>query len=655
MFQSIKTKLTLLVILLAAIGILTMTGISSWLVKERTEENIIESSDSILHEMRLSIEKELQQYSKGIALLTESQDFKQATADEGQAELVAALDNVLATYPNISSGYMSFVSKDTTIRPHVDLTGFDPTTREWYGNAVSAPNEVHWTKPYIDEATGEFVISASKAVQNEGKLAGVVGLDIQLATMTEEISASDIPYNGYAFLLDTEGNVIAHPTSGGENLMDQSYVAKMYEKEKDHFKFTNDGSEKVDMYTTIPDLDWKLGIIYEVSDMNALAAGLRNVMVIAAAVTLIILAAAMFIFISRMLKPIFRLQEKIQEVSNGDLTVRANIQSTDEIGALGKGFDQMLEQMNGLITTVTHSASNVLASSQNLSAVSEETNAASEEIAHALQEITRGASNSAENAENASTRADLLNQQIVEANDTAKEMDKLANEAVSVNADGRTQMGILKHSFNDWNRDLQQMSGMIGTLEDKVKAISSVIDAITNISSQTNLLALNASIEAARAGEHGKGFAVVADEVRQLAEQSARSAEQVRSTVHELQEDTQHVIQQMAGTRDTFERQSGVVQDTEGVFEKISGFIGDMQSRIKIVSDDLREMDVYKNDVADEIQNLLATTEESAAACEQVNASSDEQLHAIGTVAEAAETLTRLSEDLSMAVERFKV
>ncbi len=177
---------------------------------------------------------------------------------------------------------MSFTTKETTIRPYLDLSDFDPTTREWSQNAVPAPGEVHWTKPYIDEATEEPVISASKAVRNNGKVIGVAGLDIQLATMSAEISASEIPYNGHAFLLDTEGTVIAHLTSVGENLMDQSYVAKMYKDERGHFNFKNDGSEKVDMYTTIPELGWKLGVVYEVSEMNALAAGLRNIMIIAA-------------------------------------------------------------------------------------------------------------------------------------------------------------------------------------------------------------------------------------------------------------------------------------------------------------------------------------------------------------------------------------
>ncbi|WP_205407198.1 methyl-accepting chemotaxis protein [Sporosarcina sp. PTS2304] len=655
MFQSIKTKIILLVLLLVSGGILTMTLFSSWLVKERTEENIIESSNTLLSEMSSSIESELKQYSKGLEILTESENFLNATSTTGQAEVVSALSNTLSTYPDVSSAYLAFESKTITIRPYVDLTDFDPTAREWFQKAVAEPTQVHWTKPYVDVATGNFVISAAKAVTKDDTLVAVAGLDIQLSTLSSEISAIDIPYDGYAFILDDEGTAIAHPSLIGENIMDRDYVAEMYNDVSGHHTFTQDGKKKVDMFTTLPTFDWKLGVIYEEKNMQALANGLRNVMLIAAVATLGILAIVLFVFISKLLKPIFRLQDAVQEVANGDLTTRANIHSSDEIGELGRGFDQMIEQMNELITTVNHSASNVLASSQNLSAVSEETSATSLEIAHALQDITQGASKSAENAEIVTARADLLNQQIHTTNEVAGEMAQLATEAVSVNAEGRTQMGMLHNSFNTWNHDLQQMGGMIKTLESKVQAISSVIDAITAISSQTNLLALNASIEAARAGEHGKGFAVVADEVRQLAEQSARSAEQVRSTIHELQDGTQQVISQMAGTRETFENQSNVVHDTEGIFEKISGFIGEMQTRIHSVTNGLQEMDVYKNDVSEQIQLLLATTEESAASCEEVSASTDEQVHAISTVAEAAESLTQLSEDLSIAVERFKL
>jgi len=148
-----------------------------------------------------------------------------------------------------------------------------------------------------------------------------------------------------------------------------------------------------------------------------------------------------------------------------------------------------------------------------LSAVAEETNASSEEVAHAVSEIAFGASKSAEDAEIVTENAHLLGQQINEITTKASVMSDIATKAGAMNTNGQSQMTELKGSFNNWETNLQSMSTVIGTLEDKVKAIGGVMETITQISSQTNLLALNASIEAARAGEHGKGFAVVADEV----------------------------------------------------------------------------------------------------------------------------------------------
>ena len=70
--------------------------------------------------------------------------------------------------------------------PHADLgADFDPTTREWYQNAIAHPDAVQWSKPYTDSATGELVIAVSKAVQSNGKFIGVLGLDIQLTALAE--------------------------------------------------------------------------------------------------------------------------------------------------------------------------------------------------------------------------------------------------------------------------------------------------------------------------------------------------------------------------------------------------------------------------------------------------------------------------------------
>ena len=102
--------------------------------------------------------------------------------------------------------YFALPSKQMTLVPHVDLgNDYDPTCYEWYKEAAANPDTVYWTEPHIDRATGEYVISAMKAVLKNGKLIGVLGIDIQLASLAETISGSDIGYNGYPVLFDSTG------------------------------------------------------------------------------------------------------------------------------------------------------------------------------------------------------------------------------------------------------------------------------------------------------------------------------------------------------------------------------------------------------------------------------------------------------------------
>ena len=129
-------------------------------------------------------------------------------------------------------------------------------------------------------------------------------------------------------------------------------------------------------------------------------------------VVIIIIFTALYLMISRMIKPIKSLQKLMDAVANGDLTVRSDIKSKDEIGELGNNFNIMVEHTNAMITVVTASSENVKSSSESLSAISEETNASSEDTARAVNEIAHGAANSAENAEKVIERADLLGQQI---------------------------------------------------------------------------------------------------------------------------------------------------------------------------------------------------------------------------------------------------
>ena len=206
-----------------------------------------------------------------------------------------------------------------------------------------------------------------------------------------------------------------------------------------------------------------------------------------------------------------------EDLAAGDFTQRADVRSTDEIGAMGSAFNTMAGGLQRLVAgvqgasvDVSAAAAQLSSSAEELAATTTQQSAAVTETTATTEELARASSSIAETADEVAAQASETRENLEQA-----EADVLASGERTI------------------------------ALAAKVREIGAILDLINDISDQTNLLAVNAAIEAARAGDDGLGFAVVADEVRRLAERSKESAGDIAKIVNAVQGETNATVMSM--------------------------------------------------------------------------------------------------------------
>ena len=311
-------------------------------------------------------------------------------------------------------------------------------------------------------------------------------------------------------------------------------------------------------------------------EANTAVTGAQQMIIVLSLVSILIALGFAFWITRSITRPLSEAVEVANHLSEGNLNVKIEVNSTDETGQLLTAMQHMVEKLSEIITAVRGNADSLAS--------------ASEEISATAQSLSQSSSEQAASVEETTASIEQMTASIDQNTENAKVTDGMAGKAAREATEGG-------EAVNSTVEAMKKIAGKIGIVDD--------------IAYQTNLLALNAAIEAARAGEHGKGFAVVAAEVRKLAERSQVAAQE---------------IGELAGSSVSMAERAGKlleamvpsINKTSDLVQEIASASSEQASGVGQINSAMGQLNQTTQQNASASEELAATAEEMSSQAEQL-------------------------------------
>lgn len=662
---SLKTKLTIAFFILISIpmGIL---GYISYIMSSNSIQSYVQQ------ELKAQTSDTSALIEKTIESVKHSLEVASLNDNLGQAVQNLSKDNVDIAYQYIkdvqernkdtmevliiTDAYGKVVIDSETKEPDIDLSD-----RDYMKKALSGSESV--SEVLISRFTGKPAIFIAYPLKDGDKIIGTLVGSISFDSISNYAAEIKSGQNGYAYMIDKNGLIVYHP--------DDSKILKenASDKANDEFKLiinemkAGKTSESFYTYNDVykyvvfqPVDNWVIAVTADYNEYMAPAISIRNYTIIIVLISIIIAMICAYLYSTRgIINPINKLEKLMKRAGEGDLTVKININSKDEIEELGSSFNNMIKHQDEIVRGVSNAA-------EQLNAASEEMAASSEEISATTEEISATVNNVAQDAEKQNTSIIDVSGVLVQlsslvqlAQNRAKATSSNAADTMSAADFGRTKVEETVRAMNIISVGSDETAQALESLNKLSAKVGGIINTINSIAEQTNLLALNAAIEAARAGENGKGFSVVADEVRKLSEESNDKAKEISILVNEMVNQTQNAVIAMERSKTEVDNGVKIVSETDKAFINIINAIENITEHVNEILE-ITGDEVASSDKVIKLINEIATiTESNSSNSENVSLAIEEQATAINNLTATAEETSAMAEELTRLVEKFKI
>ena len=540
--------------------------------------------------------------------------------------------------------------------------------RDFFAAVIKEGKKDVISKPLISRTTGKAAIALAQPLRGaDGRLVGLINAGMDLDSLTKELASVKIGKTGYAYIMDAEGMVLAHPDKSQLMKTDLSKLESgkriLAVTDSAIITYRDAVGDHLAAVTRDKTTGWFFVVEAPVAEFNVFASiATRQNAFISLGVTLAILIMVLLLLRQTVLKGLRACLDFSKAVSTGTLDQRLDMHSHDELQVLGDALNNMAENIATALSearlkgdeAAAHAAKATEAleaarlaqaeadaakteglklAADRLQGVVESLGEASGQLTKEVGSIGAAVETQERRTSETATAMEQMNATVLEVAKNASAASQKANEARAKAGSGQEVVAKSLEAIGKVDASSKEVKVGMDALGEKATSIGTIIDVISDIADQTNLLALNAAIEAARAGEAGRGFAVVADEVRKLAEKTMTATKEVGQAIAAIQKDVQGNIT--------------LVDESTQAVDRAATLAGASTTSLGEI------MELVDNTTL-QVQSIATAAEEQSAASEQINRAEKEVSQLSSDIVHGIHESTTIIQNLSIQISTLE-